>query len=399
MALTPSTSDWVNDFDILDPQYVADPYDIWAAMRGQCRIAHTERRGSTWMPLGFTDIVDIANDVEHFSSRRITVIPRDGDSLKGKVLTSGLPPISTDPPHHTWTRRLIQPWFSPAKIASYEPLTRDLCVERASHLQAKGRADAAGEYAQHVPVRVVAHILGVDSSMERTFTGWVQDVLEFAGDASRRQQGSQELLEYFLGALEDKRASGGDDLLSELLQTRVEGEPLPDRLILGIVILLLVAGVDTTWSAIGSSLWHLATHPDDRHALVEDPACIPAAVEEFLRAYSPVTMAREVNEDVVFGDCPMKAGDTVLMNFPAANRDPAVFERPEQVLLNRSENRHVAFGWGIHRCIGANLARMELRVAIEEWLRHIPDFALDAGGEVTWSGGQVRGPRRVPVVF
>jgi cytochrome P450 len=162
---------------------------------------------------------------------------------------------------------------------------------------------------------------------------------------------------------------------------------------------VLIAGVDTTWSAIGSSLWHLATHDEDRRRLVAEPGLMPVAVEELLRAYSPVTMARVVTGDVDFAGCPMHAGDRVLMNFPAANRDPEAFDRPDQVLLDRQLNRHVAFGSGIHRCAGSNLARMELRVALEEWLARIPEFELAPGAEVTWAGGQVRGPRQLPVVF
>ena len=126
---------------------------------------------------------------------------------------------------------------------------------------------------------------------------------------------------------------------------------------------------------------------------------MPLAIEELLRAYSPVTMARLVTEDVVFEGCPMRAGDKVLMNFPGANRDPEAFEDADRVILDRALNRHVAFGSGIHRCAGSNLARMELKVALEEWLRRIPTFRLAEGDEVTWAGGQVRGPRHVPVVF
>jgi cytochrome P450 len=126
---------------------------------------------------------------------------------------------------------------------------------------------------------------------------------------------------------------------------------------------------------------------------------MPLAIEELLRAYSPVTMARVVTEDVEFEGCPMKAGDKVLMNFPGANRDPAAFEDADTVVLDRQLNRHVAFGSGIHRCAGSNLARMELQVALEEWLHRIPEFRLADGAEVTWAGGQVRGPRQLPVVF
>jgi cytochrome P450 len=169
--------------------------------------------------------------------------------------------------------------------------------------------------------------------------------------------------------------------------------------VMGMAALTLLAGVDTTWSAIGSALWHLATHPADAQRLVDEPEIIGQAVEELLRAYSPVTMARVAVEDVELQGCPVKAGEKVLLNFPSANRDPSVFDRPDVVDFDRTENRHVAFGAGIHRCAGSNLARMELRVAIEEWLRRIPEFRLADDATVVWAGGQVRGPRSVPVVF
>jgi cytochrome P450 len=163
--------------------------------------------------------------------------------------------------------------------------------------------------------------------------------------------------------------------------------------------LLLIAGIDTTWSSIGSALLHLATHPEDRHRLVAEPELIDAAVEEFLRAYGPVTMARVVAADTTIGDQPVRAGDKVLLAFPAANRDPEHFERADDVVIDRAHNRHVAFGVGIHRCAGSNLARMEMRVAIAEWLAALPEFSLDPDGELTFAGGQVRGPRTLPVVY
>jgi cytochrome P450 len=315
------------------------------------------------------------------------------------ILPYGLPPISADPPLHTWTRRLLLPWFSHVRVEGYEAMTRDLCRGLLASFRDTGRADAAADYAQQIPVRVIARILGVDDALSDTFTGWVRDVLEFADDPERRARGVRGLIEYFLPEIARRRSDPGDDLLSELLHTEVDGAPVEESLVLGTAALVLIAGVDTTWSAIGSSLWHLATHDEDRRRLLAEPEIMGFAVEELLRAYSPVTMARLVASDVDFGGCPMKAGDKVLMNFPAANRDPAVFDRPDTVVLDRAVNRHVAFGSGIHRCAGSNLARMELRVALQEWLAVIPDFGLDAAAPVTWAGGQVRGPRQLPVRF
>lgn len=395
--------DWANDFDVLDQRYVTDPFSIWDDLRQTCPIAHTDRRKSSWLPTRYEDVTAIAHDIEHFSSLKVAVIPGDEDedpeNFEGPNLEYGLPPISSDPPLHTWTRRLLLPWFSHKRVDSYVPLTRDLCRRLVDGFADTGHADAAADYAQQIPVRVIAHILGVSPDLSDTFVVWVREVLEFADDAERRQHGAEGLLNYFVGQLEERRQNPGDDLLSELLTTEVEGKPVDDGIVLGMAALALIAGVDTTWSAIGSSLWHLATHPDDRKRLVAEPELMPTAIEELLRAYSPVTMAREVTEDIQYAGCPMKAGDKVLMNFPAANRDPEVFEHPDEVQLDRAHNRHVAFGSGIHRCAGSNLARMELQVALEEWLARIPDFSLAEGAEVTWAGGQVRGPRICPVVF
>jgi cytochrome P450 len=390
---------WESDFDVLAPEYVADPFSVWDELRQTCPVAHTDRRGSTWLPTRYQDVVDLAHDIEHFSSTEIAVIPFAGEAPDEPILQYGLPPISADPPLHTWTRRLLLPWFSHRRVDSYESMTRKLCGELIDGFLEDGSADAARDYAQQIPVRVIASILGVPASLSDSFTGWVRDVLEFADDPERRRRGVEGLVGFFVEEVARRKTEPGEDLLSDLLHSDFDGAPVEESVVLGVAALVLIAGVDTTWSAIGSSLWHLATHPADRDRLATDPEAMTLAIEELLRAYSPVTMARVVTEDVEFEGCPMRQGDKVLMNFPAANRDPEVFEDADRVILDRELNRHVAFGSGIHRCAGSNLARMELRVALEEWLARIPVFALAEGAEVTWAGGQVRGPRQLPVVF
>ncbi len=390
-------TNWASDYDIFDSAYIDDPFPIWDDLREACPIAHTDRWGGSWLPTTYADVTAIARDVEHFSSRSVGVVPPPDD--EDGQLPAGVPPISADPPEHTWTRRLLLPWFSKDRVAEYEIATRDLCRRLVDGLVEQGQADAAVGYAQQIPVRVIGVMLGVPEEMSDTFTGWVRDVLEFAHDLERRSAARTELVTYFLGEMEARRGSDGPDLISTLLRTEHEGAPVPDAHILGTVALTLVAGVDTTWSGIGSALWHLATHADDRRRLVAHPELIPTAVEELLRAYSPVTMARIVASDVEVGGCPMREGDRVLLNFPAANRDPEAFPNADVVQIDREINRHVAFGAGIHRCAGSNLARMEMRVAIEEWLARIPEFELDPNLQVTWAGGQVRGPRTIPVVF
>jgi cytochrome P450 len=401
---TAPVQDWTTDYDIFDHTYVTDPYGIWAEMRAQCPVVRTERWGGSWMPVTYDDVTAIARDIDSFpSSKGVAVMPPiadlDPDKAPPPLLANGLPPISADPPVHTWSRRLLLPSMSPRKVDEYEIMTRELCRKLLDGFAATGRADAAADYAQQIPVRVIAHLLGIPPEMSDTFTGWVRDVLEFAYDLDRRREGIIAIATYLREQIEERRRNPGDDLLTELVHAEVDGEPVEEGYVIGMAALLLIAGIDTTWSAIGSSLWHLATHPEDRRRLVAEPELMPTAIEELLRAYSPVTMARVLDKDVEYNGCPMHAGDRVLMNFAAANRDPAAFEDPDRVILDRQHNRHVAFGAGIHRCAGSNLARMELRVAIEEWLARIPEFEVEDPALVTWAGGQVRGPRNVPVVF
>jgi hypothetical protein len=311
------------------------------------------------------------------------------------------PPITSDPPEHHWARRLILPIFSPQSVAKYEPGCRELCHSLIDMFVDAGSGDAAADYAQQIPVRVIASMLGVGTERSDEFVSWVRGVLEQGlTDPVVRLAARNNIIEFFVEQIADRRANPReDDLITTLLHTEVDGKPLSDTHILGTCNLMLVAGIDTTWSAIGSSLWHLAQRPDQQAALRERPELWPTAIEELLRAYSPVTMARIAATDAEVAGCPIHAGDRVLLNFPGANRDPQVFDEPDEVRLDRAVNKHVAFGAGIHRCAGSNLARMELRVAIEEWLRAFPEFSLEEGSTVTWAGGQVRGPRQLPVVF
>ncbi|MCB9382008.1 MAG: cytochrome P450 [Ilumatobacteraceae bacterium] len=394
--------DWATDYDIFDPAYIADPFGVWDDLRERCPIAHTERWGGSWLPTRYEDVTEMARDIEHFpSGNGISVVPPPQGTTGGGpgLLAYGLPPISADPPLHTWTRRLVLPTMSPARVAEYEVYTRALCTRLLDEIVPRGEADAAAEYAQQIPVRVIGHILGVPEDMSDTFVEWVRDVLEFANDGERRLRGITGILHYLEGALDEREANPTHDFISELLFAENDGERIDRAVVMGMCALLLVAGIDTTWSSIGSSLWHLATHPEDRRRLTAEPELWPTAIEELLRAYSPVTMARRLGEDVNFKGCPMKAGDRILMNFPGANRDPDAFPDADKVILDREHNRHVAFGAGIHRCAGSNLARMELRVSLQMWLERIPEFEVTDPALVTWAGGQVRGPRSIPVQF
>lgn len=419
-------ADWTSDWDHTDDAWAADPYPIWDELRSTCPVAHTERYGGAWLPTRHEDISAIAYDTERFTSRFVLVGPsRPPDHV---APAGPVPPISSDPPYHQGARRKLLPAFSPSAVAGLEPDTRAYCGRLLDDLAGRDVVDAATEYAQHIPVHVIAKMLGFPESDADTFRHFVHTFLEgVAVPLEDRMDEVMELFGYLQGHVDDHIVNPRDDLTSYLIEIdrdpasllgalerigfdfdadpdaaseiqdgRVEGESLLPP-VLGTMALLLLAGIDTTWSAIGSTLWHLAGHPDDRQRLVTEPELIPVAMEEMLRAYAPVTMARLVRDDMDWNGCPMKKDDWVLLPFPAANRDPELFEDPDQVIIDRKANRHAAFGLGIHRCVGSNLARMELRVAVEVWLERYPEFSLADADAVTWSHGQVRGPRTLPI--
>ncbi|HEX2651507.1 MAG TPA: cytochrome P450 [Burkholderiales bacterium] len=395
MTKHPPVNDWGTDFDHRDSRWIEDPFPIWADLRGRCPVAHSKRfEDGAYFASRYADVREIAYDSEHFSSRRVIVREK-------KIPTQPAPPITSDPPEHTPARKILLPPFTPQAIAKIEPHTRAICRELLDAIEAKGSAcDAAVDYAQHIPVRVIAHMLGVPEDDGDKFREWIHLILEVGiSDESVIMPALSEMSMYFGAEIQKRAANPGDDLISFLMKARIDGQPLTPPHIIGSLRLLLIAGIDTTWSAIGASLWHLATHAEDRRRLAADDALMPTAIEEFLRAYAPVTMAREVVKETTVGGCTFREKGQVLLSFPAANRDPEMFPDADRVLIDRAENRHAAFGLGRHRCLGSNLARMEMQVAISEWLARFPEFRLAEGARVTWSEGTVRGPRRLPVML
>ena len=392
MSARPPVKDWATDFDHLDPRWVNDPFPIWDEMREECPIAHTDRFLGVYVPTRYEDVRAVAYDTEHFSSRRVVVRePRPEPPPSS-------PPITSDPPHHKFAKQLLLPPFTPDEVARMKPRAQAICNELIDGFIAAGSCDAAEQYARHIPVRVIAHMLGVPEDDGDLFIEWIHEILELGTtDDATLMKALQEMVQYFAGQIEKRKGNPTSDLISTMMHARQNGEPLSDAHVVGSLRLLLIAGIDTTWSAIGSALWHLAKTPADRQRLVAEPGLMPLAIEELLRAYAPVTMAREVVKDTEINRCPIKAGNMVLLSFPAANRDPEMFPDADQVIIDRKENRHAAFGLGIHRCIGSNLARMEMTVAVEEFLKRIPEFSL--AGPVKWSEGTVRGPRQLPIKF
>ncbi len=395
-VITGPVSDWATDFSHVEPEWSADPYPIQDDLRQRCPIARTERFGGGWLPTRYEDVAAIAYDTERFSSRAI--IMSNFRPPRELAPVGGSPPISSDPPFHHDARKLLLPAFTKSAVSRQEPATRALCHSLIDALGGQAVVDAAHDYAQHIPMRVIADMLGFPQEDGPRFRVFVESTLEGVNlppDERVTRMGA--LFDYLLEQIHDHIDNPREDLTTYLLNAELHGQKLDPSHVAGTMALLLIAGIDTTWSAIGASLWHLAKTPHDRGRLVAEPRLLPTAMEEFLRAYAPVTMARLVKEDMHWHGVDMRADDWILLSFPAANRDPGQFDRAGEVVIDREVNRHAAFGLGIHRCVGSHLARMELRVALNVWLERIPEFSLEDPSAVTWAPGQIRGPRTLPL--
>jgi cytochrome P450 len=392
----PAVDNWLTDWDWLDDQWGSNAIDIWNSVREQCPVATTERYGRAFMPVTMEAVAAVANDTEHFSSIWVNVSRPDAPR-------SPAPPITSDPPEHHGHRRLLLPAFSPKKVAPLEEQLRTFCRKLIADLDGASTADAAEQYAQHIPVHGICILTGLPEEDADLFRDWIYRNFQLAPrDNAVRIAVAQEMGDYIDILLRDRLENPKDDMLTLVANAEIEGEPVDWNLKLGYIRLLIVAGIDTTWSAIGSGLWHFAQHNDEVQRLVavdNDDLLWNTANEEVLRYYAPVTMARKVIGETEIGGCPVHPGDQMLVTFPAANHDPAAFENADVFDMERLNNRHVAFGLGIHRCVGSNLARLEMLVALQEWLRAFPNYSLDTSIETKWANGQVRGPRNLPVLL
>ena len=269
MSTRPPVNDWATDFDHLDPRWVENPYPIWDELRAKCPIAHTERFRGVYFPSRYEDVRAVAYDTENFSSRRIIVRETPPPRIPA-------PPITSDPPQHRPAKNLLLPAFTPDAIKRYEQHTRDICGKLIDRFAGKGGCDAAADYAQEIPVRVIAVMLGLPEEEGDRFRKWIHEILEVGiTEPAVLMKAIGETTKYFQAEVEKRRAAPRDDLISHLMDAKIDGEPITEDHLLGALRLILIAGIDTTWSAIGSCFWHLAQHPEDRKRLAAEPGADP----------------------------------------------------------------------------------------------------------------------------
>jgi cytochrome P450 len=377
-------------FDHWSPDLAADPYPRYQLLRLHCPVAHSQKYGGFWVLSRYEDVLAAIRNPTTFSSSVILIPPQDPDT---KVKT---PPLDLDPPAHTAYRQLLLPYFSPGRVAKLEPFTRLAARREAEIVASQAMAEIVGSYAFRVPMLVLAEILGVDAADSEMFGQWIIKIVEEGGSDPEGAVEANEQIHSYLGMLlAARRVHPRDDLLSFLLDAQLDGSPLSDPDRLGIATLLLIAGIDTTANTLAATLWHLGQDIEMQNAFRAEPGRIQTAVEEFLRFFTPVSVSRIMTCPVQVGETTMPANDQVLLSLPSANRDEEKFSHADSIDPDRLPNPHIAFGGGVHRCLGAHIARLEMRVCLEEFLSAVPRFRLSDAVATTWKSGPIRGPKAV----
>lgn len=321
-----------------------------------------------WFPRRAEDLRRILGDTATFSSVGLTPFAQ----MMGEAWS--LIPLEIDPPTHTTYRMLLNPLFTPQKVAELEPDIRALAGQLIDDVLADGACDFNSAFAERFPVLIFLKFMGWPIEEAPAFNAWTRRLVK-SQDIGDVVAATHEIAGWLRGRIAERRATSADDFCSFALGCEIDGQPLTEDEVFGMCFLIFIAGLDTVTSALGFQFLHLARHPEQQAAIRADPSLIPQAVEEMLRAYSIVNMRRTVTRDVEVGGAPMKAGDMVLISTELANLDPAEWENPTAVDLDRSTRLHMAFSYGAHRCLGLHLARLELKIAIEEWLKRTPVFS------------------------
>jgi cytochrome P450 len=390
----------VIEYDPFSYEIHDNPYPTYRSLRQSCPVYYNPRRGF-WALSRYADVRDALRNWRTFSSAH-------GVSMEAEYATMMFIPkpgffIDLDPPRQKELRSVIQTYFTPKRIATLEPRVRQYADELIDRFVDRGHADLAKEYAQALPLRVICELLGI-SRRDEEFVVGLADEYHFRYDGDDRVPESSlkagfALRNYFDELVAARRKRGRGDLLSEMTSTEVAGRLLTDEEIVGMCFLIFTAGHDTTTQLIGHALLLLADRPDERARLAGDESAIQNAVEEFLRYESPVSvLARTTTREVMLRGCTIPAGSKVLMLFGCANRDEDEFDAPERLDLTRKPKRHLAFGEGVHFCVGAPLARMEGVVALDTFLKRIPGYELAGRVERHHYTG-MRGVVSLPVRF
>lgn len=336
------------------------------------------------------------DDVREGFQRHETWTTKVRSALRPDSNQERLLPQDLNGPEHVKLRRILNQFFAPAAVKRMEPMAVQRCIELIEELKPLGECDFVAEFAIRYPTDMFLALLGLPVSDGEQFLEWSDDYFGhlLAGNPGEAEAAKKKIMDYFGEAVNERRANPRDpkeDMVTRLVQARIDDVPLAQDEILTICLTLMLAGLDTTRSALGYIYAHLAEHDEDRRRIVAEPELVPQAVEEFLRVNPLVFQAgREVQEDQEFEGLQLEKGDVVWIGVAQANRDPEKFPDPERFIIDRpGANQHLAFGGGPHRCLGMHLARLELQVVLREWHQRIPEYRVKPGAQLRERGGQL----------
>lgn len=384
-------AEFARGFHLYNAELQDDPYPLVDQLRQQCPVAHSEQFGGFWVVSRYEDCRYVLQHPELFSSLQ-NVIPHSQTTKLGPDI-----PTQVDPPDHGKYRLILNPLLSPRVVNALLPRMRELVGEFIDDIVAAGRCDFLADFAVPYPSLIFVPLMGLPESDLDMFIDWKNKILHtFDVDEKSKVFATvnAELQAYFTEIYHDRRrrTDPGDDLVGNLVKARFAGErPLTLEEFVGMSTLLWGAGLDTVTAQLALAIHHLATHPELRDQLVNDPSLVPGAVEELMRFDSLVNDCRKSTQDIELGGQAIKAGDMLMVMYGAAGRDPEQFPDPYSLDFTRHPNPHFGFGGGIHRCAGSHLARAELRVAMEEIHKRMPGYRLDESQPVSRHFGYVRG--------
>lgn len=386
------------DYDFADPAVRATLHDRLAELRAACPVGWSERYGGFWLLTTYADVQDAARDHQRYTTTRGIMIPPTGASMP-------VIPAELDPPEHTPYRKLTLPFFTAPAIARMEPEIREIVRRCIRAFAQDGHTDLVQSVAEVVPPLVIGAALGLDPAACREIRELAGNFLSSAKvGIEAKMKAAKELEAWLEEQIAARRARPTGDTLSALVNATIDGQPIPPVTALGMVQLMVVAGHETTVHGIGSMLFRVAAEPGLKQRLLAEPSLLRLTVHESLRIDPPIMhMARTVVDDHQRAQAHLRAGDKVMLNYGAANRDPAKFARPAEFDIDRPANQHLSFGTGRHRCIGEHLAVTEMLVVLEEVLATIPDYRIVGEHDISriaWRGGSnTLGPERLEVAF
>ncbi|MHB1538912.1 MAG: cytochrome P450 [Solirubrobacteraceae bacterium] len=383
--------------DLLTPEVNDDPYPALAALREHDPV-HWSGAHNAWLITSHEDVVAAFGDARLSSDRVQPLLDTLDAEQRGRVgavmemLTGWM--VVTDPPEHTRLRRLAAGAFRPQRVAAMEARVRELVDTLLDEFIGSGHEDLIAHFAYPLPAIVIAELMGVPAADRDRFRAWSNALalVAFGAGGEAREdrhalasRGLQELFGYFDGLIEHARSEPGEDMISSLIAGDGSGEALSDEEMKAMCALMLFAGHETTTSTIASAVVSLLRHPEQLRVLLAQPELTARAVEELLRYEGAIkVLIRWVVEDLRLRDREIAAGERVFLVLAAANRDPRRFERPDELDVTRAPNPHVAFGKGVHACIGAQLARLEMRVALARLLERLPGLRLAPDATLQW---------------